>query len=412
MAFSFSVHPGILHPLKMSHAPVLLFLLCALTVSSHEDHNEPPHFKYSREANTPLPKPAGARILKHSLRSESAQQLWLETSSAVLLISVAPFLSLVILPDLNKYHGLLKVLLAFAAGGLLGDAFLHLIPHAIDNGHTHDDHDHTHDATGKSHDHTRHMMVGLSVVAGIFVFLCIEKSIRLIQHGHAGHSHSVSVPEQQSHISAETNNGKSKKNKKAGGDEALQKREKKNKTHGPASEFKVTGYLNLAADFTHNFTDGLAVGASFLISRNVGMVTTLTVLLHELPHEIGDYAILIRSGCSARKAMFLQLFTAIGAALGSFLSLAAAGVGMDQVGVKFDVPLLTEDLITTYLLPFTAGGFIYIAMTSVLPDLLSPDEIASKRSSGFLARMTQSIIEVFAVVGGIAMMAGLGAMEQ
>ncbi len=63
----------------------------------------------------------------------------------------------------------------------------------------------------------------------------------------------------------------------------------------------MAGYLNLAADFTHNFTDGLAIGASYLAGRNVGLVTTFTILLHEVPHEIGDFAILIQSGCSKRK---------------------------------------------------------------------------------------------------------------
>lgn len=63
----------------------------------------------------------------------------------------------------------------------------------------------------------------------------------------------------------------------------------------------MSGYLNLAADFIHNFTDGLAMGASFLVGPAVGMVTTLTILLHEVPHEIGDFAILIQSGCTKRK---------------------------------------------------------------------------------------------------------------
>lgn len=63
----------------------------------------------------------------------------------------------------------------------------------------------------------------------------------------------------------------------------------------------VSGYLNLAADFTHNFTDGLAIGASYLVGKNVGFITTVTILLHEVPHEIGDFAILIQSGCSKRK---------------------------------------------------------------------------------------------------------------
>lgn len=67
------------------------------------------------------------------------------------------------------------------------------------------------------------------------------------------------------------------------------------------TDIKVSGYLNLAADFTHNFTDGLAIGASFLVGPAVGAVTTLTILLHEVPHEIGDFAILVQSGCTKKK---------------------------------------------------------------------------------------------------------------
>ena len=74
-----------------------------------------------------------------------------------------------------------------------------------------------------------------------------------------------------------------------------------------AGEIKVAGYLNLAADFTHNFTDGLAIGASYLVSRNLGVITTITILLHEVPHEIGDFAILVQSGCSKRKVCLLTL---------------------------------------------------------------------------------------------------------
>ena len=71
--------------------------------------------------------------------------------------------------------------------------------------------------------------------------------------------------------------------------------------HDHGDDIKVAGYLNLAADFTHNFTDGLAIGASFLVSRNLGVITTFTILLHEVPHEIGDFAILVQSGCNKRK---------------------------------------------------------------------------------------------------------------
>ena len=118
----------------------------------------------------------------------------------------------------------------------------------------------------------------------------------------------------------------------------------------------MAGYLNLAADFTHNFTDGLAIGASYLVSVNVGMVTTLTILIHEVPHEIGDFAILIQSGCSKHRAMMLQLVTAVGALLGTVVGLVAESSG--------------SGMATLWILPFTAGGFIYIALVSVLPELL------------------------------------------
>ena len=68
-----------------------------------------------------------------------------------------------------------------------------------------------------------------------------------------------------------------------------------------AEDIKVSGYLNLAADFAHNFTDGLAIGASFLMGQNLGIITTITIFLHEIPHEIGDFAILVQSGCTKRK---------------------------------------------------------------------------------------------------------------
>ena len=86
----------------------------------------------------------------------------------------------------------------------------------------------------------------------------------------------------------------------------------------------VTGYLNLAGDFCHNFTDGLAIGASYLAGNTVGMITTATILIHEVPHEIGDFAILIKSGCPRMKAILLQSTTAIGAMIGTAMGIPGA----------------------------------------------------------------------------------------
>ena len=73
--------------------------------------------------------------------------------------------------------------------------------------------------------------------------------------------------------------------------------------------FQVTGYLNLAADAAHNFTDGLAVGASFLAGDRLAAITVFTVLLHEIPHEIGDFAVLVQSGCSKRSVSMRLVYS-------------------------------------------------------------------------------------------------------
>ena len=140
----------------------------------------------------------------------------------------------------------------------------------------------------------------------------------------------------------------------------------------------MAAYLNLAADFTHNFTDGLAIGASYLAGHSVGLITTFTILIHEVPHEIGDFAILVQSGYPKHKAMLLQLLTAVGAMAGTVCGLLA-----DEVGTT---------AATGWILPFTAGGFIYIATVSVIPELLEDSSLK------------QSVMEVLALFVGIAMM--------
>ncbi|XP_035848679.1 zinc transporter Slc39a7 isoform X3 [Sander lucioperca] len=272
-------------------------------------------------------------------------ELWTQAIGATLLISAAPFLILFLIPvqsNSDQHQNLLKVLLSFASGGLLGDAFLHLIPHALEphSHHGEEDHGHSH-ASEESHDH--------------------------------GHSHDA--PKEKDSDGEEEKEKKKKKKEKESKDEKVPKKEE---TQEKSTDIKVSGYLNLAADFTHNFTDGLAIGASFLVGPTVGAVTTLTILLHEVPHEIGDFAILVQSGCTKKKAMCLQLLTALGALAGTACSLLAEGVGAAA---------------TAWILPFTAGGFVYIATVTVLPELL-----AGRSSFG------QSLMEILALLFGVGMM--------
>ncbi|XP_076157735.1 zinc transporter Slc39a7 [Alosa pseudoharengus] len=314
-------------------------------------------------------------------------ELWMQAIGATLLISAAPFLILFLIPvqsNTDQHQNLLKVLLSFASGGLLGDAFLHLIPHALEPHSHHGDEGHGHGhASEESHDHGHshgakhaHMMsVGLWVLGGIMAFLMVEKFVRLLK---GGHSHSHSHGHGHSH-GAKAKDSDGEEEEKEEKKEGVKEDKKAPKTvEEKGTDIKVSGYLNLAADFTHNFTDGLAIGASFLVGPTVGLVTTITILLHEVPHEIGDFAILVQSGCTKKKAMCLQLLTAVGALAGTSCSLLAEGVGAAA---------------TAWILPFTAGGFVYIATVTVLPELL-----VGRSSLG------QSLMEILAMLLGVGMM--------
>ncbi|XP_078345521.1 zinc transporter Slc39a7-like [Oculina patagonica] len=362
---------------------------------SHDHHEEKvPH--HGTSSSTKLPAQSGT-LTK-----------WLQAIAATLLISAAPFFILFFIPlqsNSAEQQPLLKVLLAFASGGLLGDAFLHLIPHAISphshgsaDGHEHShshSHSHSHEAGGH-HDHSSEMAVGLWVLAGLIAFLMVEKFVRLVKGGH-GHSHSaLKVEAKNGDVAKKTgsdekdtlpeeNDQELRRRKKT--DEATQNETKTENTpepHDHEEEIKVAGYLNLAADFTHNFTDGLAIGASFLASRKIGIITTITILLHEVPHEIGDFAILVQSGCNKRKAMLLQLTTATGALAGTVCGLLAENIG---------------DSATLWILPFTAGGFIYIATVSVIPELLEDTKLG------------QSIKEILGLFVGVLMMVLIAKFE-
>jgi zinc transporter 7 len=281
---------------------------------------------------------------------------------------MAPFFILYFVPldNTENMQPRLKTLLAFASGGLLGDAFLHLIPHAVAP-HSHGSHSHSHSHGEEGHSHHEDMWIGLWVLAGIITFLSVEKMVRILKIGHDhGHSHGGEKKESAKKETEKKDLVKKKKDEKSGG--------KAKEETKPSME--VAGYLNLAADFTHNFTDGLAIGASYLAGNSIGIVTTITILLHEVPHEIGDFAILIKSGCSKKKAMFLQLTTAVGALAGNVLAL-----------------LGTSEESSPWILPFTAGGFIYIATVSVIPELLEHN-----------TKLGQSLKEISALLLGVGMM--------
>lgn len=315
--------------------------------------------------------------------------VWFNAIMATLLISAAPFFILFFIPLDNsaEKQWLLKILLAFASGGLLGDAFLHLIPHALmavdsgeegGHGHSHASHGHSHG--GDDGGHAPHdMSVGLGVLSGIVAFLCVEKFVRIMKGGH-GHSHEMPAKPVEKAEKKKKAKSSDDEDDSKDDDKKEEKAVAEKKEESPVEddgEIKVAGFLNLAADCFHNFTDGLAIGASFLAGESIGIITTLTILLHEVPHEIGDFAILIQSGVPRNKAIALQALTAVGALTGCVVSLVLGGA---------------TEAAASLTLPFTAGGFIYIATVSVIPELLEG------------ATFKQSVMEVIALLMGVGMM--------
>jgi len=216
--------------------------------------------------------------------------VWFATLLSVIIVSILSFIGVLALAFKEKFlKKILLYLVSFAAGALFGDAFIHLIPEAVEK-------------IGLG------LMFSLSILAGILVFFILEKFI------HWRHCH---VPTSKNHP-------------------------------------HPLGYMNLIGDGFHNFIDGMIIAASYIISVPLGIATTLAVVLHEIPQEMGDFGILIYAGFTKTKALFFNFLSALFAVLGAVVVLI--------LGVKFQN-------FSAFLLPFTAGGFIYIAGTDLIPEL-------------------------------------------
>lgn len=134
------------------------------------------------------------------------------------------------------------------------------------------------------------------------------------------------------------------------------------------------GAMNLAGDALHNMIDGMLIAGSFLINTQLGVTTTIAVIAHEIPQEIGDFGVLIYAGYSRAKALTLNFLIALTSALGAVLTIA--------IGSHFEN-------FSTYIIPFTAGGFIYIATADLIPELNKETQIS--KSLGQLASILLGI---------------------
>ncbi|MCE9549324.1 ZIP family metal transporter [Candidatus Nomurabacteria bacterium] len=143
------------------------------------------------------------------------------------------------------------------------------------------------------------------------------------------------------------------------------------------------GKLILFSDGVHNFIDGMIIGASFLVSVPVGLATTIAVILHEIPQEIGDFAVLLHAGYSKMRALWLNFLSAILAVVGVLVVFIFGG----------------EEYFPSLILPIAAGGFIYIAVADLIPELHKTKEVK------------HSIYQLLVVIIGILAMMALTLLE-
>lgn len=215
---------------------------------------------------------------------------WTYALISVAIVSVSSLAGVLTLSIKDKIlQKVLILFVAFSAGALLGDAFLHLLPEAVEkDGFT----------TG----------VSVAIFMGILVFFLLEKILRW------RHCHDVDCEEHPKHL----------------------------------------GSMNLVGDGVHNFIDGLLIGASFMVSIPIGIATTTAVVLHEIPQELGDFGVLLHSGYTKKWAILFNLLSACLAIAGAIAALLL-GERSESFG--------------ELMIPFAAGGFLYIALSDLIPEL-------------------------------------------
>ncbi len=153
---------------------------------------------------------------------------------------------------------------------------------------------------------------------------------------------------------------------------------------GECEHKQMHGITHLAGDAVHNFLDGIIIASSYLVSIPLGLTTTFAIVLHELPKEAGDFAILLRLGFTRKRALFFNALTALGAISGALL-----------------VFFLQETVgnVQYWLLPITAGGFVYIAGSNLLPALQEETNIG------------KSLLQLFFLILGMGIMVWMKVLE-
>ena len=213
---------------------------------------------------------------------------------------------------------LIPMFVSYAVGALLGVVFLDLLPHIFESG-------------------TKSQEAAAWILAGIMAFFVLEKLVLWRHnHDHAGQAeaaiaHSHANPHTQTH------------------------------SHASPSGRDTSAWMIIIGDGFHNFTDGLAIAAAFLADFRLGVVTSVAIIAHELPQELGDFLVLIHSGFSRRRALFWNLVSSFATLVGAVLAYFA---------------LRSFEAYSNIFLCFAASSMIYVAIADLIPGLHKRSSLA------------------------------------
>lgn len=254
---------------------------------------------------------------------ESRASIWFYSTIAMIGISLCGLFGVAVIPivDRNYYFYVLQFFMALAVGTLTGDALLHLLPHSMRPA-----------SNNMEPKELLRMMIhrGIAAILGILIFALFEKFLKIVtglKDRKKSKSGEYEKPKQESH------HGHSHGINDSGSD-----------------SLSSIVWMVILGDGLHNFTDGMAIGAAFSNNIAGGFSTSVAVFCHELPHEMGDFAVLLKAGMSARKAIYYNI-------LSSVLGFCGMCVGI-TIG---DSPETTQ-----WVFAATAGLFVYIALVDMV----------------------------------------------
>ncbi|KAM6038559.1 zinc transporter ZIP5, partial [Theristicus caerulescens] len=312
---------------------------------------------------------------------------------AVAFVSLPSALAVVLVPLLSRsfFRSLLAFLVALAVGTLCGDALLHLWPHAQGR------HQETLAEPGGA------VLQGLAVLGGIYLLFLVELLLGMLRRSREATGRSPGeTPDVATGVPAPSREGAELRRLTAPEPELELKphgpphgHSSHGHSHGPAlpPSPRATDvvWMVVLGDGIHNLTDGVAIGAAFSHSLSGGLSTALAVLCHELPHELGDLAVLLRAGTAPRTVLLLNLLSALLSCLG-----AAAGAAVGQ----------SASHLTPWILTATAGVFLYVALADMLPEALRGAEGPGEGTWGRFLLQNAGFLLGSGIMLGIALAEG------